>query len=418
MSERASMQIGMEESVQLKSEAVDKYVTDYSDVQITETEYLFFPWFVRGKLNSVQGDTSTGKSTFLYAIGAYVSTGRGLFGIPCEAPGNVMFITLEDSESDILTAFVDAGGNTKHLRKMPKELIARIELGNADVLQFIEKAITKHKLKFLTLDPIQNFLSGDMNKASETRPQLANLMEIAERTGCCIAFIQHTTKDQTRSALHKGIGSVDILAATRSALQIVSDPDDLDVKIAFTIKNNTASRQDVETALRYVIRDHPGSIDPDGKHHRYHGHAEFTGVIPSYNERIYKRALKKAQEREEGSLQARTEYASDPLVITLKKLIMENPDGLFIGHSDLIRRITDRCNTCPYTQTKDKASGLSERIRYIRPMLIERDRIQIDPQPNALKLKPYTWNGKMITEFAIPTGRERGIQITPLDRAE
>lgn len=411
-----TMQVGME-AQQLKPETISKYVSDYSDVKITETEYLFFPWFIRGKLNSIQGDTSTGKSTFLYAIGAYISTGRDLFGIPCEDAGNVMFITLEDSESDILTAFIDAGGDPARLCRIPKELSARIELGNSDVLQFIEYVIVNKHLKFLTLDPIQNFLSGDMNKASETRPQLARLMSIAERTNCCIAFIQHTGKDQSRSALYKGIGSVDILAATRSAVQIVSDPDNPDCKIAFTIKNNTASRQDVEQAIRYVIRDHPGSIDRvTGKHHRYHGHAEFVELMPSYNERKYKLALKRAQERDEDSLQSRIEYAADPLVTTIKKLAIENPDGMFIGYSDLIRRITDRCGTCPYTQTKEKANGLSERIRYIRAKLIDKDNIQVDIQPNALKLKPYTWNGKVVSEFVVPNGRERGIQITLLHK--
>ena len=331
----------------------------------------------------------------------------------------MMFCTLEDSDSDILTAFTDAGGDTKHLRRIPKKLIARIDLGKPDVLQFVEQMIIKHDLKLLTLDPIQNFLSGDINKANETRPQLACLMEIAERTGCCIAFIQHTGKDQSRSALHKGLGSVDILAATRSALQIVSDPDDPDIKIAFTIKNNTAARLDVQTALRYVIRDHPGSIDlATGKHHRYHGHADFLEVMPYYDERKYKLAFKRAQEREDGSMQARIRYDADPLVITLKKLASENPDGLFIGYSDLIQRITDKCDTCPYTQTKDKTTGLSERIRYIRSMLMDRDNIQIDPQPNALKLKPYKWNGKLISEYVSSTGRERGIQITHINQRE
>ena len=413
------MPIGMNDKKELKTEPieqlVDKYITDYSDVQIQETQYLFFPWFIKGKLNSVQGDTSTGKSTFLYAIGAYVSTGRSLFGVPCEDTGNVMFITLEDSESDILTAFLDSGGDPEHIRKAPKKLVSRLRLSDAKALQFLEQTIIQKQLRFLTIDPIQNFLQGDLNKASDTRPQLANLMEIAERTGCCIAFIQHTGKDQTRSALHKGIGSVDILAATRSALQIVSDPDASEYKIAFTIKNNTASRNDVETAIRYIIRDHPGSIDPEtGIHHHYHGHAEFVELLPSYNERKYKLAMRRIEEQEKGNIQDRIDYASDPLVLTIKKLIMENQEGLYIGYSDLVRRITEKCNNCPYTQTKDKASGLSERVRYIRPMLIERDNVQIDPMMNAIKLKPYMWNGKIVNEFVASTGRERGIQITLL----
>ncbi len=416
MNEITNEQIGVGEEIQLRPDTVDKYVTDYGDVQIEETEYLFFPWFVRGKLNSIQGDTSTGKSTFLYAIGAYVSIGKDLFGIPCEEPGNVMFCTLEDSPSDILTAFLDAGGDTKHLMRLPQKAISVIQFGNQETLRFIEQTIIKKNLKLLTFDPIQNFLSGDMNKASDTRPQLANLMEIAERTGCCIAFIMHTSKDQSRSALHKGIGSVDIISSTRSALQIVSDPDNPDYKIAFTIKNNTASRADVESALQYIIRDHPGSIDfTTGQHHRYHGHAEFTRVLPCYTERKYRIALKRAQEREEGNVQSRIEYATDPLVLTIKKLALENPEGLFIGNSDLIQRITDINKTCPYTQTKDKNTGLQERIRYLRPLMIEREHIQIDQTEHVKKLRPYKWKGKIISDYINESGRDRGIQIRNID---
>ena len=103
---------------QPKQDAIENTVSDYSDVQIQETEYLYFPWFIRGKLTARQGDTDTGKSTFLYTIGAYVSQGKPIFGIQCEAPGNVMFVTLEDSESDIKTAFQDAGGDMSKLRRI------------------------------------------------------------------------------------------------------------------------------------------------------------------------------------------------------------------------------------------------------------------------------------------------------------
>ena len=207
-------------------------VSGFDDVEIKPTDYLFFPWFPRGKLVAVQGDSSSSKSTFMYAVGAKVTTGEDLLGIPCEDSGNVMFITIEDDAPDIKIAFLDSGGDIKHLRRITdREQIAKLDLSPAGA-KVIDEIIKTEKIKLLVLDPLQQFLSGDMNKANETRPQLGRLMNIAAENNICIVFLQHMGKDTTKAALHRGVGSVDIGAATRSILQIVTDPEDDYYKIS------------------------------------------------------------------------------------------------------------------------------------------------------------------------------------------
>lgn len=88
---------------------------DYTQLELKETEYLFYPFFPRGELVSVQGDTCSSKSTLLYAIGALVTKGEDMLGIPCEDPGDVLFITTEDDEYAIMPAVVDAGGDKTKL---------------------------------------------------------------------------------------------------------------------------------------------------------------------------------------------------------------------------------------------------------------------------------------------------------------
>ncbi len=385
----------------------------YEDVETKPTDFLFFPWFPRGKLVSVQGDSGSSKSTFMYAVGAYVTTGRDLLSAPCEDPGNVMFITIEDDPGDIKTAFLDAGGDLSRLKRIiDREQIAKLNLLPPGA-QMLDKIIKAEQIKLLVLDPIQQFLTGDMNKANDTRPQLARLMNIAAANNICIVFIEHMGKDTTKAALHRAVGSVDIGAATRSMIQVVTDPEDDYFKIAFTVKNNTADFHDVQRAIRYQVKDHPGSVDPvTKKRARFHGHAEFTELLPEYNERLYKKALRKADEAEEAEETLQFEYDDDPLIITARELVSYNPDGLFIATDDLIQKITIVCGRCPYDQTKSKTTGINSRIDKLRGLMIDTDGIQMDKQKNSVKPKPYNWRGEIYDpEDARKT---RGLFITPV----
>ena len=383
-------------------------ISGYDDVEIKETDYLFFPWFPRGKLVTIQGDSGSSKSTFFYGIGALVTNGADLLNVPCEDPGNVMFITNEDDPGDILTAFLDAGGDPSRLLRInDREQIAMLDLSPAGAKK-IDEIIKGYDIKLLVLDPIQAFLCGDMNKANETRPQLARLANIAAENNNCIAFIQHMGKDSTKGALFRGLGSVDIGAATRSILQIVTDPEDDLYKIAFTVKNNTAALQDVRKAIRYQVKDHPGSFDHSTrKHHHFHGHAEFIKLLPEYTEKTYKRAQQNA---ERSAVQEGIDYSTDPLVLTVCKLIEYNPEGMYIGAGELIRRITICQGWCPYEQTQDKAKGLNSRISVIRNHMMSVNAIQMDLETVPKQTKPYRWDG----EIVVPDKRERGVYLTPI----
>ena len=391
-------------------------VSGYEDVEIKPIDFMFFPWFPRGYITAIQGDSGSSKSTFMYAIGAAVSTGADLLGVPCEDPGNVMFITLEDDASDIKVAFQDAGGDlSKLFRIREREEIAKINLSPAGV-KMLDKIVKGKNIKLLVLDPIQQFLGNDMNKASDTRPQMARLMNIAAENNICVVIIEHLGKDATKSAQHRALGSVDINASTRSQLQVVTDPEDNFFKILFTVKSNLAAFQDVQRAIRYQVKDHPGSYDTEKKKRaRFRGHAEFTGIIPEYNERLYKKAQRKADEEAEEEILLAFEYEKDPLVLTVREIVAQNPQGVFIGTDDLIQRITQVCGRCPYDQTKSKATGIYARIAKLRSMIIDNDGIQVDKKENSFYPKAYQWRGEL-TEPAHT--RTKGIVITPVTAAK
>lgn len=387
-------------------------VCGYDDVEIKPIDFMFFPWFPRGYITAVQGDSGSSKSTFMYAVGALVSTGKDLNGVQCEDPGNVMFITSEDDSSDIKTAFQDAGGDlSKLLRIREREETARLTLEPEGVAA-LDEIIKKNNIRLLVLDPIQQFISGDINKASETRPQMARLMNVASDNNIAIVLIEHMGKDTSKSALHRAIGSVDVNASTRSLLQVVTDPEDDLYKIMFTVKNNLAALHDVQRAIRYQVKDHPNSFDEETqKRQRFRGHAEFVEFISEYNERVYRKAVRKADEAAEEEAYLEYEYNEDPIVVTARELIAQNPNGLFIGADDFIQKITFVCGRCPYDQSKSKVTGIYSRVNKLRNLMIDSDGIQIDVQSNSIYPRAYNWRGALIEPAHF---RTKGFMMLPV----
>jgi hypothetical protein len=308
-----------------------------------------------------------------------------------------MFITSEDDSSDIKTSFQDAGGDlSKLLRIREREETASLNL-EPDGITALDEIIKKNNIRLLVLDPIQQFISGDINKASDTRPQMARLMNIDSENNIAIVVIEHMGKDTSKSALHRAIGSVDVNASTRSLLQVVTDPEDDLYKIMFTVKNNLAALHDVQRAIRYQVKDHPNSYDEEKqKRQRFRGHAEFVEFIPEYNERMYRKALRKADEAAEEEALLEYEYDEDPIVLTARELVAQNPNGLFIGADDFIQKITITCGRCPYDQSKSKVTGIYSRVNKLRNKMIEADVIQIDIQSNSIYPKAYNWRGELV----------------------
>lgn len=67
------------------------------------------PYIQRGKGTLVQADNGTGKTAFVCAIAAHVSTGRALLDIPVETPGNVLLLSVED-DLPVLRGRIEASG--------------------------------------------------------------------------------------------------------------------------------------------------------------------------------------------------------------------------------------------------------------------------------------------------------------------
>lgn len=227
-------------SVERYDPADAELFADMSAVQPRNPEFSWYPYLVRGAVNLLEGDPGTGKTYLLCTVAACFSAGIPLPGQTKARPASVLFMSAEDDPDTTLV---------RRLMRMGAEL-ARITYTTRyfrledQQLDWIEKHIIEKGVELVILDPLVAYMQGgvDMNKANETRPFMARLAELARRTNVTIIGLRHLTKGSKDKAIYRGLGSIDITAAARSAIMLGLHPEDEDVRVLMHIKYNLSER--------------------------------------------------------------------------------------------------------------------------------------------------------------------------------
>ena len=214
-----------------------------SNVEVEEVKWIWYPYIPYGKVTIIQGDPGEGKTTFILALIALLTTGTPL---PEEEtvtePINVIYQTAEDGLGDtIKPRLLSSGADCERVLVIDEN---ETELTLSD--ERLEQAIVETNAKLIVLDPMQAYLGSDvdMHRANEIRPIMKRLALLAERTGCAFVLVGHMNKMQGGKSAYRGLGSIDFRAAARSVL------------IVGRVKD--------EPALRIVAHD-KSSLAPEGK---------------------------------------------------------------------------------------------------------------------------------------------------------
>ena len=277
-----------------------------SQVPYEPPRWTIAPYIQRGKGTLIQADNGTGKTAFVCAIAAHVSTGRELLDIPVETPGNVLLLSVED-DLPVLRGRIEASGG---------DLDKCHFLTNAAGLSFnspeVEEAVKQVQARLVIFDPLQAFMGAkvDMFRANETRPELAKLFEMCDRNDCACIIIAHTAKSiGDRSPVNRALGSVDIPAAMRSVLQIIENPDNEYERIAVHVKCSNAPKGQ---SIVYTIGDRGG--------------VQWIGFSPMTADDLT--AVVKRKEKG-------IPYENEPLVQVFNQLVTDRPGGGFWSYADL-----------------------------------------------------------------------------------
>jgi hypothetical protein len=209
-----------------------------SDVTPRDVEFLWKPYFVRGAVNLLEGDGNVGKTYFLCWLAALLSSGRALPGQEAMEPQGFLFLSAEDDpETTLVQRFTRMGGDLSRIWVMKYLPL------NEDVISMIEEHIKLNGVTVISIDPLLAYMQGvDMNKANETRPFMARLGELARDHNVTVIGLRHLNKSDKDKAIHRGLGSVDISAAARSAVMIGLHPDDEDIRVFAHSKHNLSVR--------------------------------------------------------------------------------------------------------------------------------------------------------------------------------
>lgn len=279
-----------------------------SDIPYEPPRWSIAPYFQRGKGTLIQGDNGSGKTAFMCAVAAHITTGRPLLNSDIAAPGNVLMLSVED-DLPILRGRIEADGGD-----LEKVYFMTNAAGMTFTSPEIEQAIREIHAVMVVFDPFQAFLGAgvDMFRANETRPQLSRLFEVCEREDCACAIVAHLAKSGTdKSPVNRALGSVDIPASMRSILHLIRNPDNEEECIMVHVKCSNAPRG---RSIAYTIGDRGGV--------HWNGYSELGADDLAH---IVKR-------KEKG-----IPYDQEPLVQVFNQLITDKPGGGFWSYSDLQR---------------------------------------------------------------------------------
>lgn len=223
----------------------DELFGSLEDVIETKPEFLWYPWIVKGAVNFVEGMPEKGKSFLTMKIAAELSKGGSLPGEREIRPCNVLVLDPEDDASyTVRPRLRSMGADLANVRYARKDF----RLDDA-TLAALQREIEEHEIKFVTLDPLNNFLGGgvDIYRDNEVRDILGKLGEICKTTGCSMLAVRHLTKSKANDPIARGLGSIGFSAYARSIILVGEDPDDPNLMAVAHVKMNLAKKAKTQT---------------------------------------------------------------------------------------------------------------------------------------------------------------------------
>lgn len=272
----------------------------FADVEYEEPNFLFAPYIPRGSITIIQGDTGVGKTAFCCKIAAAVSIGGVMQDVQCE-DGNVLIISVEDDPST-LRGRIEASGGDLTRCFFPEDGFDLTFMSDA-----IDDLIVESKASMVIFDPLQAFLGAkvDMHRANETRPVMARLAEIAKRQNCAVVIVSHLSKGSVGSqAIYRALGSIDIVAASRSVLYVGKNPRDPSQCAVIHAKHSHSMKG---RSFLYRIGGRGGV--------QWEGYTDLT---------------EKDLETQGAANGTPSTYEDDPLVQFLRQVVEENQAGVFL----------------------------------------------------------------------------------------
>lgn len=196
----------------------DGQLIRYSSVVATKVEWLWYPYIPFGKITLLQGDPGSGKSTLIMSVISAITSGKNTpDGNNQNEPMNCIYQCSEDGVADTIKPRLIAAGADCNKVAFLDEDLESVSLED----QQLKQAIQEFNAKLLVIDPIQAYLGdNDLSNVSGMRRILRQLGSWAAEYNCAIVLVGHLNKKRSSNDLYRSLGSIDLIAAARSVIQI------------------------------------------------------------------------------------------------------------------------------------------------------------------------------------------------------
>ncbi len=211
----------------------------FSNVSKSDVDWLWYPFIPCGKITILQGDPGGGKSTLMLDLIGKLTTGRTLPDGRRLKPINVIYQCSEDGLADTIKPRLERAKADCNRVGYINEEINGFSLDD----EIIRDTIIELNARLLVIDPIQAYVGDvDLSNASGMRKVLRRLSMWASATNCAIVLIGHLNKRSGSKELYRGLGSIDLVAAARSVIQVERDADNGEIGVIKHVKSSLASK--------------------------------------------------------------------------------------------------------------------------------------------------------------------------------
>ncbi|MBR0421062.1 MAG: AAA family ATPase [Clostridia bacterium] len=215
-----------------------RVLTSYNDIKEKAIDWFWYPYVAIGKITLLQGDPGDGKSTMILNLLASLSKGYVLpDGADSQGYRRAIYQCSEDDVADTIKPRLEkAGANCANIAFINEDMCGEITLDDDRLRQ----AIVDFRPRVVVIDPIQSYIGNpsDLLVAGKLRKAIRKIGLWASSYDCAIILISHLNKNEGTKSLYRNLGSIDLVAAARSVLQVERDPEIPSRRIVRQIKNN------------------------------------------------------------------------------------------------------------------------------------------------------------------------------------
>ena len=253
-----------ETEVQRIAESVSRYpagapdeplAVDLASIEPQAVSWLWRNYFPLGSASLLSGDPGCGKTWLILDAAARVSRGsRWLDGSEVGAPGNVVYLSVEDDAASTIRPRLDGlGGDPSKVFVYNVKQQRHLDLSQPEGIDRLEAEVERiGNVQLVVIDPIADFSGAvNPNAAEEVRALLTPLLQLAAKHDFALVLIGHLNKAQSLGAIYRAGGSTSgWLGKVRAAFMVFRDVDDRGLRHVVALKANLAQQDPEQLEFR------------------------------------------------------------------------------------------------------------------------------------------------------------------------